>query len=178
MSDPLVVRARELGQKAHEGQMRKFEGTPYFVHPSRVAAMMAARADATPELVAAAFLHDSLEDTALTPAEIEAACGMDVLVLVMGLTNSTKALKGVVPRKDRKKMETARLGQQCPAVKILKMLDRLDNLRGMLANPDPKFREMYGIESLALVDMIGGVDRSLATEVIAAAVDLIVSAAG
>ncbi len=175
MKSFLVELARMTGKAAHHGQVRKFEDGDYFQHPTRVAEMMAARPDATEVTVAAAFLHDTLEDTKLTLAEIEALCGSQVSELVWWMTSSTLALKGHAPRAERKRMDLEHWVRAPLPAKILKMLDRLDNLRGMLKNPKPEFRVMYGQESLELLEVLDVADPELGREVKAAAEALIES---
>lgn len=61
-------KARSVAQKAHEGQFRK-DGSPFFEHPEKVAAILKFH-NYRPELVAAGFLHDVVEDTSVTAADL------------------------------------------------------------------------------------------------------------
>ena len=67
----LVARARAYGAAAHRNQVRRYTGEGYVVHPARVAAAVA-QETADPALVAAAWLHDVLEDTDATAEELTA----------------------------------------------------------------------------------------------------------
>lgn len=79
----LVNRATALALKAHHGQINKHDGEPYILHVHRVAMAVS---HLLPEVIATAWLHDTLEDTALTFSEIEAAVGEEVAHAVQLLT--------------------------------------------------------------------------------------------
>ena len=84
----IVLRAFEIGDKAHEGQTRK-TGEPYILHPIAVARILAnMRMDYIS--VAAAILHDTIEDTPLTQEEIESRFGEEIAELVDGVTKLDK----------------------------------------------------------------------------------------
>ena len=84
----LVTEAYDYAEKMHEGQKRA-SGEPYFVHPCSVAnILMDMRLDAP--TVAAAFLHDVVEDTAATEEDIREKFGEEVEELVAGVTKLNK----------------------------------------------------------------------------------------
>lgn len=126
--------AIELGRTSHAGQFRK-SGEPYFIHPLRVA-HLAARHWMDFSSVIAAILHDVVEDTPVTLAQVEAQFGSDVALLVNGLTKV--ADEGL--SRDVLKAETYRK-QLLAAVEdvrvlCLKFWDRMDNLQTISAlNP-------------------------------------------
>ena len=117
--------------KAHEGQTRKHTGEPYITHPIRVA-FAAAEAGLTRSAIAAALLHDVIEDTDYTLTDIMSRYGAVVTEMVWGLTNAEArgmAEPGVDNRATRKAMDREWLGTMVgPDVKTLKVLDMLDNL--------------------------------------------------
>lgn len=84
----LVERAYEFGKKAHEGHMR-YSGEPYFIHPSAVARHLA-ELGMDAQTLAAALLHDAIEDAKATPEEVEKEFGPEVLFLVEGVTKLGK----------------------------------------------------------------------------------------
>ena len=89
MRDPgLVERARDFALAAHRGvgQLRKYTGEPYEEHLRRVAAIVEEHAG-DPEMIAAAWLHDVVEDTPATIEEVERAFGPGVRGLVEALTD-------------------------------------------------------------------------------------------
>ena len=61
-TDSLIWQATELAARCHEGQIRKGDGTPYIVHPIRVALYLA-QAGLSPEVIAGGLLHDTVEET-------------------------------------------------------------------------------------------------------------------
>ncbi|MCU0826706.1 MAG: bifunctional (p)ppGpp synthetase/guanosine-3',5'-bis(diphosphate) 3'-pyrophosphohydrolase [Tabrizicola sp.] len=83
----LIRRAYAYGMKMHEGQMRK-SGEPYFTHPVAVAAILTEQRldDAT---IVTALLHDTIEDTRSTYAEIAQMFGEEIAELVDGVTKLT-----------------------------------------------------------------------------------------
>ncbi len=156
-----VQKALALAEKAHAGQVRKFTGTPYVEHPKRVAQIVRdlyAEFDAaapTP-LVAAALLHDVLEDTD-TPIEEIVAVGIDedqgreILGLVLNLTDD-KSLKG--SRKWRKEASLMRLASAGLEVALIKFADRLDNVGDMSKQNPDFFKKKYASESIRLVEVL------------------------
>jgi GTP diphosphokinase / guanosine-3',5'-bis(diphosphate) 3'-diphosphatase len=80
----LVEKAYEFAKKAHEGHTR-YSGEPYFIHPSAVAKHLA-ELGLDAQTVAAALLHDAIEDTHVTDEEVAAEFGPEVLFLVQGVT--------------------------------------------------------------------------------------------
>lgn len=158
----MILDAARLARKAHEGQLRKYTARPYIEHPARVAGRAAVHPLATEVLVAAAFLHDTIEDTKITFGIIHDQIDPAVAVVVQALTNPSKGSQA--PRAERKKMDREHLVNASPGVKIIKMLDRVDNLQDM-DNAPPDFKKLYGDESLALIqEAIGDADGILAME--------------
>lgn len=168
----LIIKASIFARKAHEGQMRKYSGLPYIQHPARVAGEVAVLPDATEEMVAAAWLHDTIEDTASTLEEVRKQFGDSVADLVDWLTNTTK-IAGET-RAVHKAKTFARLAGAPREAKRIKMLDRIDNLSE--TDPgDPKhvaFARLYATESRALLKEIGDADEHLAIQLMDAVVAL------
>ena len=80
----LIDQAIQLAVKRHEGQCRKgTKKTPYIVHPFAVAVILA-QAGCPDEVIAAGILHDTIEDTDLTLADLEQAMGPSVAAIVQG----------------------------------------------------------------------------------------------
>lgn len=80
----VVDRAQAFARVAHGEQTRKYTGKPYVVHTDEVAAIVAAHAG-TPEMIAAAHLHDVIEDTPTTFDAIVAEFGQEIADLVAGV---------------------------------------------------------------------------------------------
>ncbi|HZL29448.1 MAG TPA: bifunctional (p)ppGpp synthetase/guanosine-3',5'-bis(diphosphate) 3'-pyrophosphohydrolase [Pseudolabrys sp.] len=127
-NEPLLNRAYVYAMKAH-GDQRRASGDPYFSHPIEVAAILTDLKldDST---IAAALLHDTIEDTAATRAEIDSLFGHDIGVLVEGLT---KLKKLDLVTKEAKQAENLRKLLLAIAddvrVLLVKLADRLHNMR-------------------------------------------------
>jgi GTP pyrophosphokinase len=150
---PLVERAFLMAEQAHAGQVRD-EGTPYILHPLRVAHTLAAHGHADPEVLAAALLHDTLEDTGLAPAMIARDCSPQVLALVQTVTRPPRT----VP--DRDAIYHRQLTAGAPEARIMKVADRLDNLSFLHLSPRPGKAARYVRETqrdvLPLALEVGG----------------------
>jgi (p)ppGpp synthase/HD superfamily hydrolase len=133
----------------------------------RVAGRVSLLDGATEEMVAAAWLHDVLEDTThpivQVQADIEVEFGPKVLKLVTELTNVSKGLS--LPRKQRKRLDREHAAETSVEARRIKMLDRIDNLSEM-SLADPGFKTIYVAESRLLVEAIGDADRELKRELL------------
>jgi guanosine-3',5'-bis(diphosphate) 3'-pyrophosphohydrolase len=123
-----VRRAYQIGAAAHEGQTRK-SGEPYITHPVAVAQILA-EIGLDGEAIVAAILHDTLEDTHLTRADIEAEFGTDVADLVDGVTKLDKvdfADRAEASAESFRKMVMA-MARDLRVI-LIKLADRLHNMR-------------------------------------------------
>ena len=159
----LILKAASFARCAHADQRRKYNDRPYIQHPARVAGRVAAHPDATEVMAAAAFLHDVVEDTPYTLDEIVAEFGRDVARLVAELTDPSKGMKA--PRHERKQIDRDHLALVSVEAKIIKLLDRIDNLQEMAAAPSG-FRKKYCEESRLLAEVIGDADPELKAELL------------
>lgn len=167
----IVKEAIVLACTAHENQRRKYyTNVPYIVHPCRVATRVESVRGVTDVMIAAAWLHDVVEDTNVRPDEIEAACGLDVRTLVGWLTNPSKG--SPLPRAQRKAMDRDHLAQAPWAARVIKLIDRTDNLNDMYLAPFA-FAKMYHAESMALLEVLRGTDLYLEQEYIVAAAKML-----
>jgi (p)ppGpp synthase/HD superfamily hydrolase len=118
---PLVRRAHAFAQRAHHGQLRK-DGQPFIGHPERVAALLEGLgyADA---VVAAALLHDVVEDTPVTLEEVRAAFGDRVAALVAAVTEDP-----ALPPGERKRAYRERVRDASPAARAICAADKVVNL--------------------------------------------------
>lgn len=148
----IILKAAALAVRAHEGQKRKYNGFPYITHPARVAGRVGILPGATEEMVAAAYLHDVLEDTTVTRAEIEEATNAQVGFYVDCMTNKSKGTG--LTRIERKALDRKHLLEVPAEVKLIKAIDRIDNLLEMSGAP-ADFKKMYAAESLLLADVLG-----------------------
>jgi len=140
--------------KAH-GEQRRASGDPYFSHPIEVAAILTDLKldDAT---IAAALLHDTIEDTEATRAEIDSLFGRDIGTLVEGLT---KLKKLDLVTKEAKQAENLRKLLLAIAddvrVLLVKLADRLHNMRTLGYMP-PEARRRAAEETLDIYAPLAG----------------------
>jgi (p)ppGpp synthase/HD superfamily hydrolase len=114
---------------------------------------------ATEVMVAAAWLHDVLEDCLYYAKRLPHEFGAPVVHLVKQLTNPSKGSD--LPRAMRKDMDRAHLRAACREVRIIKFLDRIDNVRDM-SGAKSDFKRLYHTESIVLGNaLIGAGDDEL-----------------
>ena len=149
-----VDRAITLACRAHEGQKRA-SGEPYFVHPCSVANILMDMGLDAPT-VAAAFLHDVVEDTAATEEDIREKFGEEVEELVAGVTKLNKI---VFESKEQEEAENFRKIVVAMAkdirVIIIKLADRLHNMRS-LAYLSPERQQAMAHETLEIYTPLAG----------------------
>jgi GTP diphosphokinase / guanosine-3',5'-bis(diphosphate) 3'-diphosphatase len=139
----LVERAFKYAQKAHKGQKRK-SGDDYIIHPVAVARILL-ELNMSDSMVAAAMLHDTIEDTETTISDIQSEFGDDVAQLVVGVTKlgqvdfSTYSGEDAEEAKTHLRNENLRQLFLAMAedgrVVIIKLADRLHNMRTIKALP-------------------------------------------
>lgn len=152
---------------AHLGQKRKYTGCPYIEHPLAVAALVAAVED-DPEVVAAACLHDVVEDTPVSLEEIAQRFGARVAALVAEVTDVSRPQDG--NRKVRKALDKEHLAAASPAAQSIKLADLIDNTSTIIYY-DPVFAEVYMQEKRDLLKVLTRGNQALhdrATEIVEA----------
>ena len=142
----IILRAFEVGANAHEGQTRK-TGEPYIFHPVAVARILAnMRMDYSS--VAAAILHDTIEDTPLTHKEIESRFGEEIADLVDGVTKLDKMKFRTRVEADAESFRKLMLAMSRDLrVIFIKLADRMHNMR-TLGSMNPKSRRRIARETL------------------------------
>lgn len=157
--ETLEQKALEFAKSAHEavGQRRKYSNQPYIVHPMAVAGLVKT-VPHTEEMVAAALLHDTVEDTHIELADIKRTFGPVVAQLVNELTDVSRPLHG--NRTIRKEMDRQHLAQASPAAKTVKLADLIDNSRDIIKH-DPGFARKYMKEMKALLKVLTQGDPNL-----------------
>jgi len=126
--ETLLPRAYEVAARAHEGQ-RRLSGDPYIVHPLEVGGILS-QVEAHPSGVAAALLHDTLEDTDLTEGEIRDAFGDTITNLVRGVTNLRRLNFRTKQEEQARNLRRMFLAMaRDMRVIIIKLGDRLHNMR-------------------------------------------------
>lgn len=155
----LVERAYVFARAAHDavGQLRKYSNDPYIVHPVEVAGLVQT-VQHTNEMLAAALLHDTVEDTNTTIDEIHRLFGYEVACLVEMLTDVSKASDG--NRAVRKAIDCEHTAKASAAAKTIKLADLISNSRSIVAH-DLKFAGVYLREKATLLEVLKEGDATL-----------------
>jgi (p)ppGpp synthase/HD superfamily hydrolase len=159
----IVRKAQVYAMAAHAavGQRRKYTGEPYIVHPAEVAKIVAGVPGSTPDMVAAAWLHDVVEDTGCTYNDIHMGFGTDIATLVGWLTDVSKPEDG--PRWFRKKMDREHTAAAPAEAQTIKLADLISNTKSIMAH-DEKFAKVYLEEKRMLLDVMTRGDAGLMAE--------------
>jgi hypothetical protein len=155
----LTERARDYATRAHRriDQRRKYSKQPYHVHLEAVARLVASVTD-DPEMIAAAWLHDTVEDTQATLEDVEEQFGTAVAELVEELTDISKPGDG--NRATRKALDRRHTAQASARAKTVKLADLIDNCQDITRH-DPRFARVYLPEMAALLEVLGEGDPRL-----------------
>lgn len=135
----MIERAMDFAEEYHRGQKRKYTGEPYIVHPFSVAGLVRS-VTSDESVIAAALLHDTVEDTTATLEDIECDFGAGVMFLVEMVTDVSRPEHG--NRAVRKKMDLDHIAKACPEAQTIKLADLIDNTKSIVAF-DPKFAKVY-----------------------------------
>ncbi len=122
----LIEKAMTLAERAHAGQTRKEAPIPYIVHPVSVALILA-RHGFSDEVVAAALVHDVVEDTPVSADEIRAELGEEVAELVAPVTHNDS-----LSWDEKKKAYIEAVRQAPEGVKALSVADKIANAHSLL----------------------------------------------
>ena len=135
-----ITQAYKVAEKAHEGQLRT-SGDPYITHPLAVASILLDYCMDT-DTICAALLHDTVEDTDVTLDELRKKFGEDVALMVDGVTKI-----GLVPLVSKEEQQAENIRKILMAMSkdirviIIKLADRLHNMRTLAARPPEKQRK-------------------------------------
>jgi len=151
----LIDHARYFSINAHDGQVRKYTGEPYWHHCRNVARLVQERTN-NDSMVAAAWLHDTLEDTDTTVICLESNFGDIVTRLVCDLTDIYITENWPeLNRAERKNLECIRYKYNVSEnAKIIKLCDLIDNTTSIVEH-DPKFAITYLREKANLLEAMG-----------------------
>jgi len=155
----LIKQARAFATQAHQriGHRRKYTKQPYEIHLKAVAQTVSTVTDDV-EMIAAAWLHDTVEDTSATHYDIELAFGKPVAQLVYELTDISKPSDG--NRALRKTLDRQHLAQATVRAKTIKLADIIDNSRDICTH-DVDFARVYLNESASLLQVLEQGDAGL-----------------
>ena len=149
----LVSEAAELAARRHAGQRRKGRGNePYVNHLAEVASLLSAATEGTDaELVAAGWLHDTLEDTKTTHEELAEFFGLRVAGLVQECTDDMN-----LPKSERRWLQIVDCPHKSDSAKLIKIADKISNV-GARIHSDPTTEERDD-----LVDYAGWAEQVVA----------------
>ena len=134
----LVSEAANLAARRHNGMARKGRGNePYINHLAEVANILAEVTDgADAELVAAGWLHDTIEDTGTTREELAEKFGARVAALVVEVTDDMS-----LPKSTRRERQIKDAPHKSPGAKLIKIADKISNARARIhATPSAEER--------------------------------------
>ena len=131
-STGLILKALRFSAEKHSNQRRKnVQASPYINHPIEVTEILWRLGEVRdPTLLLASILHDTIEDTATTPEEIRSEFGEDVMALVLEVTDD----KGL-PKQKRKQLQVENAPHKTPNAKLLKLADKISNVREIVVSP-------------------------------------------
>ncbi len=132
----LIKRAYEFAKKAHEGHKR-YSGEPYLNHLAEVARMLA-EIGMGAHTVAAGLLHDTIEDTKITPEELQKDFGDEIFFLVQGVTKLGSVRYYGSDRHNESLRKLFVATSQDIRVLIIKLIDRLHNMQTLQYVPKEK----------------------------------------
>jgi len=159
---PRVLQAAAFAAERHRDQRRKGkDASPYINHPLALARLLAqdgGERDAT--VLMAALLHDTVEDTGTTFAEIEQLFGADVAAIVREVTDDKS-----LPKAERKRLQVEHAGHLSRPARLVKLADKICNLRDLSSSPPvdwtaQRLREYFDWAK-AVVDPMRGVHPRL-----------------
>mgnify|MGYP000057635970 CR=1 FL=1 len=156
----IVERARIFATAAHcaAAQLRKYTNEPYIVHPAEVVSILEPIEGVTHEMLAAAWLHDVVEDTGVTIEVIRAEFGEEVAELVGWLTDVSRPEQG--NRAVRKAIDRAHTAMAPAEAQTIKLADLISNTRSIMQH-DEKFAKTYLEEKRMLLEVMTKGDATL-----------------
>ena len=153
----MLDKALKFATKAHDGQVRKYTGEPYIVHPIAVANLVKQHGG-TEAQQAAALLHDVVEDTDVTLDDICIKFGTEIADLVFWLTDQSKLDDG--NRAVRKAIDRTHTHSSPHQAQFVKLADLIDNSIS-IAQHDKGFAKVFFIEKqLILNGMLDTIKRT------------------
>lgn len=145
MSDRIQL-ALKFAQKKHMGQSRKFDETPYIDHPIGVVKILK-EYTSDEDIICAAYLHDTVEDTNTTLEEIKSIFHQNIASLVEELTSNREYEK----KMGKPQYLTQKINAMSEKAKLIKLSDRLHNVSDIESNPI-QFGKRYAEETAFILN--------------------------
>ncbi|MBF0199054.1 MAG: bifunctional (p)ppGpp synthetase/guanosine-3',5'-bis(diphosphate) 3'-pyrophosphohydrolase [Planctomycetes bacterium] len=155
----LIKKAKLFATNAHAEvqQVRKYTGKPYIVHPASVASIVSS-VTRSENLIALAWLHDTVEDTKVSLGDIDNEFGNEVMQLVESLTDTSKPEDG--NRKMRKEIDRQHLRLASQGAKTVKLADLIDNSKSIIEH-GKSFAPIFIQEMSLLLEVLKEGDQKL-----------------
>lgn len=155
----IIERAELFATAAHgaTGQKRKYTDEPYVIHLREVA-LLVAEHGGDDAMIAAAWLHDVVEDTEITLDDVTGHFGNDVAALVFALTDVSRPDDG--NRATRKELDRRHVARAPARAMTIKLADIISNVSS-IAQFDPGFAEVYLPERASVLDVLQDGDPAL-----------------
>ena len=152
-------RAKSFAEAAHASidQRRKYSGEPYITHPAAVVELVRS-VPHTEAMICAAWLHDTVEDTPKTLADVERMFGAEIAELVEQLTDVSRPEDG--NRRHRKAIDREHTAKVSAQAKTIKLADLIDNTRSIVER-DPEFAKVYLAEKALLLEVLRDGDAAM-----------------
>lgn len=162
ITDPLVASARAFAIAQHDAiqHRRRYTNEPYWHHLAEVAELVAA-AGGTSAMIAAAWLHDVVEDTPVTHEQLAEHFPADVCELVAWLTDVSKLTDG--NRATRKRIDREHTANAPAEAHTIKLADMISNSRSIIEH-DPGFAQVYMAEKRLLMPVLADGNQDLYTQ--------------
>ena len=158
----LLFRALAFAAHKHRDQRRKdAEASPYINHPIALAEVLAGEGGVTDvEVLAAALLHDTIEDTDTSLAELQEQFGARIAAMVAEVTDDKN-----LPKAERKRLQIEHAAGLSPGAKLVKLADKICNLRDVADRPPSKWelerRQEYFEWAKRVIDGLRGIHPAL-----------------
>ena len=153
----IIHKALDFAAMAHKGQTRKYTGEPYIVHPCAVAGLVRSVTTCN-EAVAAALLHDVVEDCGVSLGYLAEEFGVEVAAMVMDVTDVSRPGDG--NRATRKRLDLEHIAKGGRYSQTIKLADLIDNTKSIVLY-DPEFSKVYLREKAALLEVLTKGDKTL-----------------
>ena len=159
---PLIVKALEFAAHKHRDQRRKDAlASPYINHPIALANVLVHEGQVSdPTVLSAALLHDTVEDTQTTAAELREVFGEKIASIVLEVTDDKNLLKA-----ERKRLQIEHAAHISREAKLVKLADKICNVRDVADHPPAKWdltrRREYFEWAKAVVDQMRGIHPQL-----------------
>ncbi|MBI4693810.1 MAG: bifunctional (p)ppGpp synthetase/guanosine-3',5'-bis(diphosphate) 3'-pyrophosphohydrolase [Gammaproteobacteria bacterium] len=158
----LILHAAAFAAEKHRHQRRKdVQASPYINHPIALAHLLANDGGIDdPVVICAALLHDTIEDTATTEAELRATFGDAITDVVLEVTDDKS-----LPKAERKERQVEHAPHATHAARLVKLADKICNLRDIASSPPADWpasrKDEYYDWAKRVVDGLRGTNAAL-----------------